>query len=129
MLFYNTNYITIYCCLNGKARNVGGKPKIDLSFSKNINCHMKKQSEIAANRYLIKLKKNARYRVGTYKSAYNSYPLREKICFSTFRNKICKSFKKPYRLSDLCDICENGKVREFIDFLVKKICAFKILLK
>lgn len=99
-------------CSNGQERNAGGRPKIDLSFIKNINCHMKKQSEIAANRYLIKLKKNARYRVGTYKSAYNSYPLREKICFATFRNKICKSFKKPYRLSDLCDLCENGKVRQ-----------------
>ena len=75
-----------------------------------INDHMKNLSSIAANRYLIKLKKNVRYRDGTYRDAFNSYPLKKKISFSTFKNKLCKRYKKPHRISDLCDFCEHGKV-------------------
>ena len=98
-------------CTIGSTRNNGGRPKLHKSITSNINNHMKSLSEIAANRFLIKLKKNARYRVGTFKTAFSSYPLKKKISFSTFYKKICKSFKKPYRLSDLCDICVNGKVK------------------
>lgn len=103
-------------CNNDKPRNKGGRPKVKMIITKNINDYMKTVSEIAANRYLIKLKRNARYRHGTFKAAFNNYKWKKsfgkKITFSTFYKKICKRFKKPHRLSDLCDICENGKVSE-----------------
>ena len=104
-------------CSNLAIRNNGGRPKVELKVVTNIDNHMKSLSEIAANRYLIKLKKNARYRNTTYKAAFNSYPMKKKITFSTFYKKICKRFKKPHRLSDLCDICQNGKVIHVLNLI------------
>ena len=71
---------------------------------------MESVSQIAANRYLIKSKKNARYREGTFKEAFNKYPLRHRLCFTSFKTKLSNVYKKPHRLSDLCDVCETGKV-------------------
>ena len=100
-------------CSNWHARNKGGRPKLEESIAENINYYMKKRSSPAGNRYLKKLKMNAMYRNSTYKTAFNEYPLKDKIrlSFSTFKKKICKRFKKPHRLSDLCDLCEQGKVK------------------
>jgi hypothetical protein len=97
-------------CTNLNQRNKGGRPILKSIFTGGINLHVKKFSEPAANRYLIKSKKNARYRLGTFKSLYNSYQFKTRMSFQTFRNKISKDFKKPHRLSDLCDICEHGNV-------------------
>jgi len=99
-------------CSNWHARNKGGRPKLKENIAENINNFMKKRSSPAGNRYLKKLKMNAMYRNSTYKAAYNDYPLKGKIpfSFSTFKKKICKRFKKPHRMSDLCDLCEQGKV-------------------
>jgi hypothetical protein len=99
-------------CLNWHTRNKGGRPKLKESISDNINLFMKRLSSHAANRFLKRLRMNAMYRNTTYKSAYYKYPLKEKMSFSTFKNKICKRFKKPHRFSDLCDTCEHGKVNK-----------------
>jgi hypothetical protein len=89
-------------------RNKGGRPIIEIS--NDINQYMETVSHVAANRYLIKSKKNARYREGTFKEAFNKYPLRRNLCFTSFKNKLSNVFKRPHRLSDLCDVCETGKV-------------------
>ena len=101
-------------CSNRHIRNKGGRPKLKEIISKDINQYMKRISSHAANRFLKKLKMNAMYRNSTYRAAFNNYPLKDKIpfSFSTFKKKICKRFKKPHRLSDLCDICEHGKVKK-----------------
>ncbi len=97
-------------CTKMIIRKKGGRPKLEQKIVESINEHMKNSSSIAANRYLKKLKKNVRYRDGTYRDAFNSYLLKSKISFSTFKNKICKRYKKPHRISDLCDFCELAKV-------------------
>jgi hypothetical protein len=97
-------------CDIGQTRNNGGRPMVKTTVINDINIYMNKISHPAANRYLIKLKKNARYRKGTYKDAFHTCPFKDKLALGTFRRKICKSFKKPHRISDLCDICEKGKV-------------------
>jgi len=99
-------------CSNPYPRNQGGRPILNPIISENINKHMETLSEPAANRYLLKSKMNARYRLTTYKTAFNSFTKLSKAQFSlqTFRKKILKRFKKPHRLSDLCDLCEHGKV-------------------
>ena len=102
-------------CLNWHSRSKGGRPKLNESISDSINLFMKRSSSYAANRFLKKLKMNAMYRNTTYKTAYNKYPLKAKMSFATFKNKICKRFKKPHRFSDLCDTCEHGKVN-FLKF-------------
>jgi len=112
-------------CDNNLKRNNGGRPKIVKKVVDEINDHMKGLSSVAANRYLIKLKTNASYREGTYKDAYNKFFLKNNISFSTFKNKLCKRFKKPHRLSDLCDYCEYGKVR--INLIISYVHLGKIL--
>jgi hypothetical protein len=97
-------------CDIGQTRNNGGRPGIKKSLINDINIYMNKISHPAANRYLIKLRKNARYREGTYRDAFHTCPFKDKLSLGTFRRKLCKSFKKPHRISDLCDICESGQV-------------------
>ena len=97
-------------CSNKMDRNLGGRTCLSEMIVHDINKHMTNNSSIAANRYLKKLKTNARYTNSTYIEAFNTFPMKNKLTFSTFIRKMKKKYKKPHRYSDLCDICEKSKV-------------------
>ncbi len=93
-------------------------------------------SSIAANRYLIKLQKNACYCECSLVEAYSRFTTNstENISFSSFYKCVGDEFKKPHRFSDLCEYCEKNKVtflNLIIYFILIKIIfhSFKQLLK
>ena len=72
------------------------------------------------NRYLKKAECNAFIRHVSITEAYQKFPSKDSLSFSTFYKYIDDKFKKPARLTDLCDYCEFGKElkRELIDLAV-----------
>ncbi|CAF0729553.1 unnamed protein product [Brachionus calyciflorus] len=70
---------------------------------------MKSISSIAANRYLNKRQCNAYYCSASYLKAYESFAFKSHISYSSFFKYIDEKFKKPHRISDLCDYCEKNK--------------------
>ena len=121
--FNATSYLWTKC-LNTLANNVGGRLPLKGELIKEINQHCKKNSSIAANKYLKKIKSNAYYRNTTFKSLYNRFNLREKLSHSTFYKYSRKEFKKPKRLSDMCVHCEEYKVIK--SFILKKNSSVQI---
>ena len=105
-----TNKYMWKSCLNRRKRNNGGHPKLDNSLIEKINSRVAENSTIAANRYLKKQNQNALYRNSTLKEAYNNLPEKNKLSYSSFYLHLDNRFKKPHRLSDLCDYCEYKKV-------------------
>ena len=97
-------------CLNINDRNQGGRPEISLLKVKQINDHLEKNSTVAANRFLKKLKVCANYRHLSLRESYQTMRNKEDVSYSTFYKKIQKKYKKPHRLSDLCRYCEVNKV-------------------
>ncbi len=55
------------------------------------------------------------------RDAYFSFPFKDEVSFSQFCIKINKTYKKPHRISDMCDHCEFGKKlkKEIIDASVE----------
>lgn len=39
---------------------------------------------------------------------YQKFESKNELCFKTFYSYVGKEFKKPHRLTDLCDYCEQG---------------------
>ena len=70
---------------------------------------------IAANRYLVRQNTSAFNRHQTIWSCYQSYPEKAHVSFTTFYSNV--RYRKPHRLTDLCEICEMGKMlyKELID--------------
>jgi hypothetical protein len=98
-------------CENENPRNMGGRFSLSEEKKIQINTHMESLSSIASNR-LVKIggrSVSAMYCSKSIKEAYKSFPDRATIPFSTFYKYISKKFKKPHRLTDLCDYCEHGK--------------------
>ena len=106
------------CSINTK-RNPGGRPKLKGTFLEKILEHLKNNSSIAANRFLKKEKANARYMSLTFRQAFDSFVQKDQMVLSTFKKYTKNIFKKPHRLSDLCDYCEQGKV--FKIFYLKRL--------
>ena len=110
-------------CRNGKKRNKGGGQKISEPLREAIKSYLYENSSIASNR-LVKNKdkddenfdKNvpARYLEGNLIELYKNFPLANQMSKETFFKYLNKSgeFKKPHRLTDLCDYCEKGKELE-----------------
>ena len=97
-------------CSNTTERNKGGrKPIKDTQLAFDLNKHMENMSTIAANRFLIKEKANAFNRHDTLRLCYESFPQKHLLSYSAFVNNMAKKFKKPHRLSDMCETCEQGK--------------------
>ena len=71
---------------------------------------MSNNSSIAANRYLKRHSTSVMYRNSTIIEAHRTFAFRKAVPFSSFYKYIEKKFKKPHRLSDLCDYCEENKV-------------------
>ncbi len=71
---------------------------------------MESISNIAANRYLKKLKENAFYCSISIMEAYSKFESKTELSFSTFYKYLGDQFKKPHRFSDLCEYCEDNKV-------------------
>jgi len=107
-------------CHRTNHRNKGGRPKIKNEVQNLIDEHLKNSSSVASN---PTIKDNsgerisARYCEDTIKEAYKNFNIKirsgeincEKISFSSFYKYIGKEYKKPHRLTDLCDYCEYGK--------------------
>jgi hypothetical protein len=75
-----------------------------------INKHVEKISNVASNRFLKKINSTAFYRQTSLTEAYQKYQNSERaISFSTFYNALIKKYKKPHRLTDLCQYCEIFK--------------------
>lgn len=107
-------------CSRGDARKKGGRPKINEEIQNQIGDHLKKFSSIASNRMVKESngeKVSARYCDDTIKEAYKKFLSRiqngeircEKVSFSSFNKYVGVEYKKPHRLTDLCDYCEYGK--------------------
>lgn len=84
---------------------------------------MKSLSEIAANRYLKKQKTSAYYCSVSLLQAYNEFEFRKDLSFSTFYSYVDAKYKKPHRISDLCDYCEKNKVykRSFFKYYLQEL--------
>ncbi len=67
-------------------------------------------SSVASNRYLKRLDTNAYYSSVSLFEAYTKFPLKNEICFTSFYHYVSDKFKKPHRLTDMCDYCELNKV-------------------
>ena len=81
---------------------------------KSIEEHMISISDIAANRYLKKLDKNAYYCQISLLEAYSKLEINTQLSFASFYKYVGDEFKKPHRFSDLCEYCEHNKVRILI---------------
>lgn len=92
---------------------LGGRKRINNKIILEIDRHMKSLSNIASNRYLKKAKSNAFYPTVSLLQAFNSFKFKNEICFTTFYNYVEDYFKKPFRLTDLCDYCEKKKVNSY----------------
>jgi hypothetical protein len=105
-------------------RNLGGRPKIKHFFVNSIDSYFKENSTIAPNRFLKLQNKNAMFRQKTFSDAYNCYPLKDNLSFSTFYKNVPKFIKKPERLSDLCPYCYLNKVI-YLNFFKLLILNFR----
>lgn len=83
-----------------------------------IQDHLKSCSETAPNRTIkskyvdknfSKLEIPVYYRSQTLREIYDSFIYKEEISFASFCSYINPEFKKPHRLTDLCDICEYSR--------------------
>jgi hypothetical protein len=76
---------------------------------------MLKYSSVAANRYLKKCDSNAFYCNISLVEAYANFKseILLDLSFSSFYKYVGEQFKKPHRFSDLCEYCENYKVKIF----------------
>ncbi len=98
-------------CLVLNKRKLGGRPKLDAFLISKINSHISANSSIAANRYLKRQSTSVMYRNSTIIESHRTFAFRKVVPFSSFYKYIEKKFKKPHRLSDLCDYCEENKVK------------------
>jgi hypothetical protein len=103
-----------------KSKKKGGRPKIKNEVQNYIANHLKDSSTVASNRTI---KDNsgerisARYCDDTIKEAFKKFDNRilsgelncERISLSSFYKYVGEEYKKPHRLTDLCDYCEYGK--------------------
>lgn len=85
-----------------------------------MQSHLRERSNIAANRLILnkdisdpnyKGYQTARYLEDQYSELYKSFQFSSELSFSTFYKyaNITGEYKKPKRLTDLCDYCEKGK--------------------
>ncbi|RNA02663.1 ubiquitin carboxyl-terminal hydrolase 7 [Brachionus plicatilis] len=105
--FFSTSYMW-QKCLNKNIRNIGGRKRLSSFFVDQIENHMKSISTIAANRFLKKKQTNAYYTSTSMLKAYQNFQYKD-ISYSSFYKYVDEKFKKPHRISDLCDYCENNK--------------------
>jgi hypothetical protein len=85
------------------------------TFSERNPCELYKKKTIGFTYKPVRYRKTtllyafSRFRHNSKKANHLERLRRLKIPFSTFRKKISKHFKKPFRKIDLCDYCEMGK--------------------
>ena len=96
-------------CTRTNERKKGGCPTIPISIREDIDSHMESLSNVAANRYLKRSETNAWYRTISLSEAYDSFQRNDEISFTSFLKYIPGKFKKPHRLSDLCEYCEYNR--------------------
>ncbi len=96
---------------------LAGRKPLKQNIKNTNSTHMESISSIAANRYLIKLQKNAFYCECSLVEAYSRFQSNSgkelDISFSTFYKYVGNEFKKPHRFSDLCEYCEQYKVKKY----------------
>jgi hypothetical protein len=87
----------------------GPKRKINEDLKSLIKNHLEKISSPSSNRS-IKVKNkglvNVRYLNCSFKESYRSFEYKNIISLSSFLSFIPPEFKKPHRLTDLCNYCE-----------------------
>ncbi|CAF0809146.1 unnamed protein product [Brachionus calyciflorus] len=89
-------------------RNSGRKVLVS-KIREMIELHMKSLSSIAANRFLKKCGSNAYYTSVSLSEAFSLFSMKHLMSFSTFYKYVPTKFKKPHRISDLCEYCELNK--------------------
>jgi hypothetical protein len=101
---------------------IQGNKSFDAKLIKSTCDHTKINSNIAANRYLKRIKSNAYYRTATLRSIHQTFLPSgfKKPSFSWYCKTIKKAimFKKPHRFSDLCHYCELYRVNIFAYFFI-----------
>jgi hypothetical protein len=95
---------------------------LSVDYIESIKQHMNKFSNAASNRTIKSKWKNSfgkrenipvRHRILTLKESYNRYPYKNEISFSSYYYYMENTFKKPQRLSDLCEYCELARKLSF----------------
>ncbi|CAF0840954.1 unnamed protein product [Brachionus calyciflorus] len=89
----------------------GARKPLCGDLKESINDYLESNSEIASNR-IIKIDDeiiNVRYMRISFREAYYSFPRKNELSFSTFYSNVESKFKKPHRLTDLCEYCELGR--------------------
>lgn len=112
-------------CLEENKRNKGGRRPVSQDILNHINDSLEAYSVAASNRTIkspiTKEVIPVRYRSDTLVYIYNNSHVSNEISYSTFSKHVAHQFKKPHRLTDLCDYCEYGKslydeiIRELIN--------------
>ncbi|CAF0871784.1 unnamed protein product, partial [Brachionus calyciflorus] len=95
-----------------------GRKSLQDFFIEAVEKHMQSLSSIAANRYLKKYQTNAFYSSVSFLQAYSSFEMKDQISFSSFYKYLGDKYKKPHRLSDLCDYCELNQIykKEVVEY-------------
>lgn len=116
----------------------GGGISISASLRESIQAYLEEHSNISSNRLIVnkdyysedyREEVNVRYLEQNPTELYKAFPLRNKISKATFFKYLNKSgiYKKPMRMTDLCDYCEKGKTikrslpQRLLRFYKKKI--------
>jgi hypothetical protein len=93
-----------------------GRKEIQVDLKIAIQEHLEKYSNVSSNRSIKfpigndeKTDIAVQHRNETLEIIYDNFPFKNEIKFSTFCKYIDKKFKKPHRLSDLCEYCEHGR--------------------
>lgn len=101
--------------------NLGGGRHIPDDLKDSLKTFLRERSNIASNRSYVnkdpfdqnyKTVQNARYLEDQYSQLFKSFQFSSEISISTFYKyaNLSGEFKKPYRLTDICDYCENGRI-------------------
>ena len=108
----------------------GGRHSINNELIASINQHMEKISSEASYRTIKLCSKISNTYIDTLvrycnvskRKAYESFEYKNELCEASFNKYVEKIYKKPHRLTDLCDYCKIGLVleKEFKNFLVLK---------
>ncbi|CAF0925295.1 unnamed protein product, partial [Brachionus calyciflorus] len=108
-------------CEKSNERNKGGGKSISEDLKDSLNVYLQERSSIASNRLFInrdpshpefRTNQSARYLEDQYSELFKSFQFSSQLSFSSFYKyaSLSGQFKKPFRLTDICDYCEWSKI-------------------
>ena len=124
-LGWNASFNLWHSCGRKESRSLGGASCKSESLISDLYSHLDSMSNISSDRTVQMLFEgvlqdvNVRYMKAPVLESYNLFPRQNEISLSSYYNHITKQYKRPHRLSDLCDYCEYATVlnANILDFL------------